>query len=75
VNVRVREKRPLKDLPAVQSLAQDVQEALGSHGRLLLRYSGTEPLARIMIEGENKEQIQRHADRLAQVIQQELGVS
>ena len=75
VNVRVREKRPFAELPRVQSLAHEVEKKLGGRGRLLLRYSGTEPLARIMIEGESEVEVQAHADALADAIRSELGVA
>lgn len=74
VNVRVREKLPFGDLPAVQNLAEKVELELGGRGRLLLRYSGTEPLARVMIEGENQSQIEAQANALAEAIKTELGV-
>ena len=73
VNVRVRAKRPFAELPGVQEVARQVEAELGDRGRLLLRYSGTEPLARVMIEGENEEQIRNQADRLAEAIRRELG--
>ena len=73
VNVRVREKRSFDELPAVQHLAREVEKKLGDRGRLLLRYSGTEPLARIMIEGENEAEVQAHASALAAAIRAELG--
>jgi phosphoglucosamine mutase len=73
LNVRVREKRPFEELPAVQRVAREIEETLGSRGRLLLRYSGTEPLARVMIEGENEREIRTQANRLAEVIRVELG--
>ena len=73
VNVRVREKRSFDELPAVQHLAREVEKKLGDRGRLLLRYSGTEPLARIMIEGESEAEVQAHASALAAAIRAELG--
>ncbi len=73
VNVRVREKLPFGDLPAVQNLAQKVEQALGDRGRLLLRYSGTESLARVMIEGESQSQIEGQANALAEAIKTALG--
>ena len=74
VNVRVREKRSFSELPAVQHLAREVEKKLGDRGRLLLRYSGTEPLARIMIEGETEDEVKAHASALAEAIRSELGV-
>lgn len=73
VNVKVREKRPFIDVPAVQDLAAKTETILGDKGRLLLRYSGTEPLARVMIEGENHSEIARLARDLAAVIREQLG--
>ena len=73
VNVRVREKLPFGDLPAVHNLAQKVEQELGDRGRLLLRYSGTESLARVMIEGESQSQIEGQANALAEAIKTALG--
>jgi phosphoglucosamine mutase len=73
VNVRVTEKRPFADLPSVEQAAREVERSLNGRGRLLLRYSGTEPLARIMIEGEDESQIADYAEKLAQAIRQEIG--
>ena len=61
VNVRVREKVPFAELPSVQTAVREVEELLSQKGRLLLRYSGTERLARVMIEGENQRQIEEYA--------------
>ncbi|HEX6043137.1 MAG TPA: phosphoglucosamine mutase [Pyrinomonadaceae bacterium] len=73
LNVRVREKRPFSDLPSVQSAVSEVEEQLANKGRLLLRYSGTEPLARVMIEGEHQHQIEAYAEKIAGAIKQEIG--
>ncbi|MEK6336976.1 MAG: phosphoglucosamine mutase [Acidobacteriota bacterium] len=73
VNVRVREKRPFKDLLAVRNLASEIEQSLGDQGRLLLRYSGTEALARVMIEGKNQSEVEAQANALAQAIESELG--
>ena len=73
LNVRVREKRDLKSVPLVAAVIKTVEEELGEKGRLVLRYSGTEPLARVMIEGESQTVINSQAERIARVIEQELG--
>jgi phosphoglucosamine mutase len=73
VNVRVREKRELRDVPAVAARMEEVERSLGGRGRLLVRYSGTEPLLRIMIEGQDQRQIQGWADQIADAVRQELG--
>ena len=74
LNVRVREKLPFAELAAVQSEVTKVEELLSQKGRLLLRYSGTEPLARVMIEGENQAQIDAYAHQIAAAIKNSIGV-
>jgi phosphoglucosamine mutase len=73
VNVRVREKLPFEEVEEVADAARGVRERLGDAGRLLLRYSGTEPLARVMIEGRSQEEIDALAEGLAGVIRRRLG--
>jgi phosphoglucosamine mutase len=73
LNVRVREKLPFEDIPSVQAKVQEIEEALGHRGRLLLRYSGTEPLARVMIEGEDERKVASLATGLATIIRQVIG--
>ncbi|HEY0408394.1 MAG TPA: phosphoglucosamine mutase, partial [Pyrinomonadaceae bacterium] len=75
VNVRVREKLPFAEVEAIAQAAQETEAQLGAKGRLLLRYSGTEPLARVMIEGEQQESIERLAHSLAKVIGDALGAA
>ena len=74
LNVRVREKVPFDQLPSVKKVVTDVQERLSENGRLLLRYSGTEPLARVMIEGANQAEIDDYAEKIAGQIRSEIGV-
>ncbi|MFY9826593.1 MAG: phosphoglucosamine mutase [Thermoanaerobaculia bacterium] len=73
LNVRVAKKRAFDDLPVVTATARDVERRLGDDGRLVLRYSGTEPLARIMIEGPEQGLIDGMAGELATAIRGELG--
>jgi len=75
LNVRVREKIPFEALPRVQEEAREIQRSMGDRGRLLLRYSGTEPLARVMIEGEDEAKVQAEASSLAALIKAEIGAS
>ena len=75
VNVRVREKVPFERLQAVQQLAQKIEEQFRGRGRLLLRYSGTEPLARIMLEADSEDEIKTAAADLSRVIQREVGLT
>ena len=73
VNVKVREKIPFGDVKEIAAEAEKIETELGEKGRLLLRYSGTENLARVMIEGENQAEIEAQANRLADVIRKNLG--
>jgi len=68
VNVRVREKVDVATVPAVAEAMQRVEQALAGRGRLLVRYSGTEPLLRIMIEGENQATVQAWAEEVADAV-------
>jgi phosphoglucosamine mutase len=74
VNVRVREKPALESLPAVAAASRAAEARLGAYGRLVLRYSGTEPLARVMIEGPEQELIEGLARRIAEAIEEEIGM-
>ncbi len=73
-NIPVREKRAFTDLPRVAAAALRVEEQLGADGRLVLRYSGTEPLARIMIEGADQAEITALASEIAAEIRSAIGV-
>jgi phosphoglucosamine mutase len=55
----------------IQSAVSDAEQQLGQRGRVLLRPSGTEPLVRVMVEGEDEDEVQQVASRLAQVVEQE----
>ena len=68
VNVLVKEKRPFDDVPQISELAREIEGELHGEGRLLLRYSGTENLARVMIEGKDQTAIEEQARRLADAI-------
>jgi phosphoglucosamine mutase len=74
-NVRVREKRPLAQVPEVAAAIQQAEQALNGSGRVNVRYSGTEALARVMIEAENEDQVEKHATAIAQAIQRTLGAN
>jgi len=73
VNVRVKERRELSTLPKVKKHMEKLEKNLDGSGRLLVRYSGTEPVVRIMIEGEREPEIQQWADDLAKTIQEAVG--
>ena len=73
VNVRVRERKDLSSVPLVADAMKRVEDRLSGFGRLLVRYSGTEPLLRIMIEGKDQQEIQDWAGEIAGVVKRELG--
>ena len=73
VNVRVREKKPLNEIATVTDTIRAAEAELAESGRVVVRYSGTEALARVMIEAESEEAMRRHADRIAAAIRSELG--
>jgi phosphoglucosamine mutase len=72
-NVRVRQKTPFKEIPAVQAAIAAAERELDGNGRVVVRYSGTEALARVMIEAESKEQMDRLAGAIVDSIRAELG--
>ena len=74
LNVKVREKRPLASLPSVVEKISASEIELKDSGRVVIRYSGTEALARVMIEAESEEAMRRHANAIADAIRSELGV-
>jgi phosphoglucosamine mutase len=73
VNVTVADKRPIEALPQVARAVRRVEEALGRRGRVLVRYSGTEPKARVMVEGEDEAAVSRYAAELADELKRSLG--
>jgi phosphoglucosamine mutase len=73
VNIDVEEKRPLEDLPKVQKEIADVEAELGDAGRVLIRYSGTELKARVMVEGRDEVRVQEIANHLASILRQALA--
>jgi phosphoglucosamine mutase len=73
VNVRVRERVAIDTVPAIAAAMRDVEARLDGHGRLLVRYSGTEPLLRIMLEGRDQREIQAWADEIAAAVRTHLS--
>ena len=74
VNVKVREKKPLGSIPTVTQAIRAAEEELSDAGRVVVRYSGTEALARVMIEAESEEAMKWHAQAIAAAIRAELGI-
>jgi phosphoglucosamine mutase len=72
-NVRVREKRPLEQISEVARAIREAEGKLDGNGRVVVRYSGTEPLARVMVEAESETEMRRHAEAIAAAIQRALG--
>ena len=70
----VRERRELAALPAVQGVIDRVGRDLGARGRVLVRYSGTEPLVRVMVEGEHLAQVERYCEEIAAALRESVGV-
>lgn len=73
VNVKVRSKPPLETLPEVSRALAEAQSALGENGRIVLRYSGTEQLARVMVEAEHEADVQRFSQSLANALRTSIG--
>jgi phosphoglucosamine mutase len=73
LNFKVPRKRPLEELPQVLAVIDKVEKALGADGRVLVRYSGTEQKARVMIEGTDEQVIKAHAEEIAGVLQKALA--
>ncbi len=72
-NMKVREKRALEQMPGVLQLVAEAERELAGAGRVLLRYSGTEPKIRLLIEGRDGDRINAQADKIAGVIQEAIG--
>lgn len=72
INVRVQQKRDTDTIPAIVAAVQQAEQDMAGKGRVLLRASGTEPLIRVMVEGEDAEQVRIQAETLAKVVEQEM---
>jgi len=73
VNVKVKSKPPLDSLPEVARALQEAQSTLGDNGRVVLRYSGTEPLARVMVEAERDADVERFSQSIANALRSSIG--
>ena len=72
--LRVREKKPLSEIAEVAKTITQAERDLNGKGRIVVRYSGTEALARVMVEAESEEKMKHWADAIAQALQAALGV-
>src|SRR5260370_10190562 len=73
VNVKVRRKPPLESLPAVSCALAEANSALGANGRIVLRYSGTEPLVRVMVEAQHASDVKKWSESIATAVRSALG--
>jgi phosphoglucosamine mutase len=73
VNVRVRRKAPVEDVPVIRDAIARVEAALDGRGRVLVRYSGTAPLLRVMIEGQSQASVQAMAEEIADAVRESIG--
>jgi phosphoglucosamine mutase len=74
INVRVENKIELETLPALQQAIKQAEQMVGKAGRVLVRYSGTENICRVMVEGQKMEEVNQAAQQIAQVVQEEIGI-
>jgi phosphoglucosamine mutase len=72
-NVRIREKRPLEELPEVMTAIRTAEQDLDGNGRVNVRYSGTETLARVMVEAASREKVEQHVTAIARALEKTLG--
>ena len=72
-NVEVKEKKDLNEFPEIERKIREIEKSLGQFGRVLVRYSGTEPLLRIMVEGEDETKLHRFAQDIGELIKKHLG--
>jgi phosphoglucosamine mutase len=73
INVEVSEKPELDSIPEVSDVIEEVEEELGERGRVLVRYSGTQPLCRVMVEASTAEETEKYSRKIADVIEQQIG--
>jgi len=73
INVRLREKVAIDDNKAINSAVAAAEKELGDRGRVLLRSSGTEPLIRVMVEGEDQDLVRRQVEAIAKIVEQQVG--
>jgi len=74
VNVRFAQRRPLEELPEVQNAIHECESDFNENGRVLVRFSGTEPLARVMVEGNDLSKVRFHAQKIADAIEAAMGI-
>jgi phosphoglucosamine mutase len=73
INVPVQSKPPLEKVIPIQRAIKETEDRLGNYGRVLVRYSGTESLCRVMVEGSVKHDVEQYAKHLADIVEEELS--
>ena len=73
INVKVKRKAPLEEIPELKSVVAEVEKELADRGRVLVRYSGTQSICRVMLEGPNKSDTERLANKIAKVVEDKLN--
>jgi phosphoglucosamine mutase len=73
LNVRVTEKKDIMTIPEIEKRIREIEGLIGDQGRILIRYSGTEPLLRVMIEGQDKNQITGWAKEIISLVENHIG--
>ena len=73
INVEVKSKPEISSIPAVQEGIRSVEKDLGEKGRVLVRYSGTQPICRVMVEGPTKEETQKYCEQVSDIVKNEIG--
>lgn len=74
INCRVKNRRDLDSIPGYKDLIKDLSEKLGADGRIFVRYSGTEPVLRVLVEGPDKREIASYAEQIAQYLEKQLSI-
>ncbi len=74
INVEVTKKPDIREVPVIVNKIESVESCMGEKGRVLVRYSGTQPLCRIMVEGPDIDEIRKHCQQIADIVNQELGL-
>ena len=73
INVAVKKKPDIETVPEIFDAIRSVESALGKEGRVLVRYSGTQPLCRVMTEGPTREETQQYCEQIAKIVREKLG--
>lgn len=73
MNVRVERKPEIENIPRVSEIIRNAEKSLGEKGRVLVRYSGTQPLCRVMVEGPGEEETRRYCEEIAEALREEIG--